>query len=98
VALLTEPKFSDMFWYWWRIEPLSDNPDERAAVLSTDFWRLENLSTTQFIDREFGIPADAFWGGTGFRDGRILMRGLYLGVPAHWWDRWMVWILLKLGC
>jgi hypothetical protein len=89
-----------MFWYWWKVEPLSDDPKERVEVLSPDFWQDDKLPATQFTNGEFGFPAAGFWGGvdgSGFEDGRLLMRGLYLGVPAHWCDRWIVWALLKLG-
>lgn len=97
VAVLTEPEFEDMFWFWWKVEPQSDEPMARAEVLSSSFWSIDLLPRTKFISRAFGHEAAAFWGGTGIKDGRVLMRGLYQGVPARWWDRLIVRVLLSIS-
>jgi hypothetical protein len=95
VALLTEPAFSDMFWYWWKIEPLSDDSEARAKVLSPEFWADEFIPRTTYANRDFGFEAHGFWADIQY--GRILMRGLYQGVPASRRDRVIIRLLMWLG-
>lgn len=97
VALLTRPEFADMFWFWWTVEPLSNEPDGRAEVLDPGYWDSDLLSRTKFVSREFGHEAPAFWADSGFENGRLLMRGLYQGTPARWRDRAIIRVLLWLG-
>jgi len=99
VALLTDPQFVDMFWYAWRLEPLSENPAERETILSSSYWDPALLSQTVFRSREYGAVADAFWAGSDpVQEGRLVMRGLYQPVSGPWpWDRVMLWVRHWLG-
>jgi hypothetical protein len=75
VALLTDPKFENMFSYTWRLEPLVEDAAERAAILSSAYWDARLLPNTVFRSRELGTVADGFWAGTGsVRNGRLVMR------------------------
>lgn len=93
VALLTEPRFVDMFWYAWRIEPLAEAEAERAAILSQAYWDPLLLPRTVFRSREYDVLANAFWAGEHpVQDGRLVMRGLYQPIRQPWlWDRWVLW-------
>jgi len=101
VALLTEPRYVDMFWYAWRIEPLAEGEAERVALFSQAYWDPFLLPRTVFRSREYGVPADAFWAGDNpLQDGRLVMRALYQPIrqPRLWEDlvlwvrrRWQKW-------
>jgi hypothetical protein len=95
VAYLRAPEFVEMFWMSYEVVPLSNDPAERARVLSPDFWNLELLANTQFVSGVFGHTAAAFW--SHFESGRLTMRGLYHGVPASWWDRTVMSWLIRFG-
>jgi hypothetical protein len=89
VALLTEPRFVDMFWYAWRIDPLTEDEAERAALFSEAYWNPLLLPRTAFRSREYNVIADAFWAGKDpVQDGRLVMRALYQPIREPWlWDR-----------
>lgn len=97
VGLLTKPEMQDMFWLWWKVEPLSDAPSENENVLNPEFWACELLPRTRFLSRAFGTQADAFWSGTIQTDGRILMRGMYEDEPVGLWNRFVVRCLMLIG-
>src|ERR1051325_11587916 len=98
VALLTEPRFVDMFWDAWRLEPLVDDMVERSAMMTEEYWDPALLPQTVFRSREYGTVCEAFWAGEEpVRDGRLVMRGLYQPVRQPWpWDSVILW-LRKLG-
>jgi hypothetical protein len=95
VALLTDPRFEDMFWESYRIEPLVEDEQERQRLLSdAELWlRCEFV----YRSRRFGAVAPfAFPAGSPFPEaGRVTMRGLYLPceeptLPERmvlWWRR-----------
>jgi hypothetical protein len=99
VALLTDPQFVEMFWHAWRLEPLPEDPDEREAILSSNYWDPAMLSQTIFRSREYDTVADAFWAGTEpVREGRLVVRALYQPIAApRPWDRVMLWVRRWLG-
>lgn len=91
IARLSQPKFEDMFWESYLLEPLSPNPEECDCMLhSPDFW----LSEFTYRSIAFGIVAEyALPALNPVRvPGRILMRGLYLLLeePSAW-ERMLLW-------
>jgi len=100
VALPTDPRFVDMFWYAWRIEPTVDDRGEQSRILSNDYWKWELLPQTTFRSREFGTVADAFWGGDQRQlPERLIMRGLYQPIsPVRLWDHIVLWMRRLMRC
>lgn len=95
-ALLDDPLPEDMFWFTWRITPLTPDP----AVLSEDFWADSLLDTTVFRCKRSGMVADtAFWAGSQpVRDGRLVLRGAYVPVAISFRRHPILWTrLLFLG-
>jgi hypothetical protein len=98
VALLLDPRFEEMFWDSYRVQPLVDDPEERRRILSSrEWWRQSELV---FRNRQIDAVADtAFAGGRVFTDdGRVLMRGLHFGIgPPDCWERAVLWLRRRLG-
>jgi hypothetical protein len=94
LALLTDPRFEEMFWDSYAAEPLADDPAERERIGSDPSWWLQ--PGLAFRSREFGIVAPtAFVAGCVFSGpGRVLMRALYLyiGPPTMWERFWLRWV------
>jgi hypothetical protein len=83
VTLLTDPQFVEMFCAAWNLEPLTADPEVRAAIASDGYWDPQLLSRTAFRSREYGTIAAAFWAGEGpFHEGRLIVRGLYQPIRA----------------
>jgi hypothetical protein len=92
VALLTNPRFVDMFWYSYTVEPTGATDAERAPVYTKEFW---NQAGMTFRNRETGeIAPNAFPGGlTPTREQPlVLMRALHIGRPPGLIERAMLWI------
>ncbi len=93
-ALLTGPRFEEMFWESYAVEPLADDPDERQRIVGDPEWWLGR--ELKFRNREFDILAPtAFVAGCVFCEpGRVLMRALYLyiGPPTTWERLWLWWL------
>jgi hypothetical protein len=89
VAVLTDPRYVDIFWYAWRIEPLVDEEAEKAALFTEAYWN----SPTSFRSREYHTLANAFCAiKDPVRDGRLVMRGLYQPIRQLWpWERLVLW-------
>jgi hypothetical protein len=91
LALLTDPRFEEMFWESYRIEPLTAAPEEAQMLTSRDRWLSGEFV---FRNREFGeIAENAFAAGQPFCDDhRVLIRGLYLGIDRpSVWERLLLW-------
>jgi hypothetical protein len=92
VALLTDPRYEDMFWESYRIELLTADPGEKSELLtSPDPWLSGEIV---FRSCEFGeLARNAFPAGQVFCDDhRVLMRGLYLGIgKPSVWERLLLW-------
>jgi hypothetical protein len=97
VAVLVEPRFSDMFWYTWRIVPLAEDEAERAALFSQEYWDGKFLERTKFRSREYGCVAEAFWGGREPVWGdRLIMRSLYQPIrSANILDSLVLWAVRR---
>ncbi|MBN9517431.1 hypothetical protein J0H58_02760 [bacterium] len=80
VAVLTDPRYEDMFWVSYRAEAVSDDPVVRQAVQTSDFWIGSALC---WKSRALGRVAPLAF-SAGLNDaGRVVMRALYLPV---WFD------------
>jgi hypothetical protein len=94
MALLTGPRFEEMFWVSYAVEPLIDDPVERERIGSDPSWWLP--PGLEFRSREFGILApNAFVALCVFSGpGRVLIRALYLhiGEPTTWERFWLRWV------
>ncbi len=97
VARLVDPQWEDMFWYSYRLEPLTEESKERTMLYFAEFW---HSGKPVYRNCEFNEVAPfAFAGGsaveleTRLREtGRLLMRGLYLRVPHYPWDWLLLWL------
>jgi hypothetical protein len=79
VCALSDPKYADMFWISYAIEPVGKDAEENAKLAGREFWLRDDL---EFRNRELDLIAPfAFAAGAGPKQGRIEMRGLYIVVP-----------------
>ena len=94
LALLTDPRFEEMFWDSYAVEPLTEDLAERERIGSDPSWWLQ--PGLVFRSREFGIVAQtAFVALCVFcRPGRVLIRALclYIGPPTMWERFWLRWL------
>jgi hypothetical protein len=92
LALLTDPRFEDMFWVSYSVEPLVEDPDQREEMLSSrDWWLGRKL---EFRNKDFHeVASFAFPAGDTFPEpGRVSMRGLYLCQDdPNWWEACVLW-------
>lgn len=83
LALLSDPLSEDMFWESYAIDPLVEDPAERAALLaSPELWL-----SCEFVYRsrlfEDSVVDNAIAAGQPFpKPGRVSMRALYLDIGA----------------
>jgi hypothetical protein len=82
IAVLTEPRYEEMFWDSYRMEIVADDPELRAQMLTAEFWARAEAEGLVWRNREFGEVAQfAFPALAPFPEpGRLLMRGLYLPI------------------
>lgn len=88
LAALTKPRFTDMFWTSYVIEPLGETPEDRSRVLQSDFWNPRGLT---FINRvSGGVAPNAFSSAAGLVGERVVMRALYVDEPSSF-ERPVLW-------
>jgi hypothetical protein len=75
-----------MFWCAWRLEPLTDDPEEQRAIFTDAYWSPELDGRTAYRSREYGAASPTAF-PSGVRDGRLVMRGLHQPVSCRPWDR-----------
>ena len=96
VAVLTDARFEDMFWYSYAVEPLGKNAAEQEAVFAAEFWAQPGLV---YRNRATGeIAPDAFPGGptpTKERP-RISMRALLSSQQPTALERALLWVRRRL--
>lgn len=80
VALLSEPKWAEMFWTSYQMTPLTEDPELVAKLNDVEFWRVCESLGVSFRHRASSVVAShAFPGLFPFPEpGRLMMRGLYL--------------------
>ncbi|HUR53662.1 MAG TPA: hypothetical protein VMZ71_06005 [Gemmataceae bacterium] len=97
VATLTDPRYEDMFWTSYRIEPLAHDPAEQATILSDEFWHVEFLARTRYRNQAGGWYGKGWWAAVGtvvLKDGRIIMRGLYRPeYGSRLLSRFLTWLM-----
>ncbi len=77
IALLSDPRYEDMFWVSYAIEPLTEDEEERRRLLeSEEFWLTKFVYRSRQFDEVAGnaFPALKPFAGPG----RVTMRALYL--------------------
>jgi len=97
IALLTEPRWEDMFWYSYRLIPLTQDEKVLSQLNSETFWHQWEGCTWR--NCEFGVVATGPFSG-GFElpeTGRVSMRALYIPVdkPPHPSQKSVLWKLLS---
>jgi hypothetical protein len=92
IAILTEPRWEDMFWDSYRMEIVAEDGGLRAQMLAKEFWAGAESEGLVWRNREFGEIAEyAFPSLSPFPEpGRLKMRALYLrnGAPWDWIVLW----------
>jgi|GEM_PF-2826486 len=93
VAVLSECKYVDMFWYRYRVTPLADNEEERRIVLSRDFWDPDTAIKEKyaFVNCDTEIPANyvLLGGRQSYSAPFVMARGLWgpMKYTLRHWDR-----------
>jgi hypothetical protein len=92
IALLTEPRQEDMFWVSYQLHIITEDEKLSRDLGTKEFWKSQECSDLVWRSRQFGDIADGpFPAGAPFtRDGRLIMRALYLHPtepdPGSWLD------------
>lgn len=83
VALLSHPKWAEMFWTSYEITPLTEDPEIVAKLNDVEFWRVCESLGVSFRHRASSVVAShAFPGMDPFPEpGRLVMRGMYITNP-----------------
>ena len=78
VALLSDPRWFDMFWTTYRMTPLIEDAATLAQLQDVEFWRTCESRGVKFRHRaSAAISEYAFPGWDPFPEpGRIVMRGI----------------------
>jgi len=84
VAVLTEPRWAEMFWTTYRIEPATADPQVIAMLRSDGFW-----ASCDYVFRNRGFRDEVVgraFGNRGPREDEVTVRGLYLVIkePTPW--------------
>src|SRR5262249_14737196 len=58
IAVLTEPRFEDMFWDSYRMEIVAEDPELRARLRTKEFWARAEGEGLVWRNREFGEMAE----------------------------------------
>jgi hypothetical protein len=88
LAALTDPRFEDMFWYSYDVEPVAQRPAQGEAVFTAEFWNQPGLV---FRNRVTGEVADgAFPGPLVGR--RVSMQRLHTAARPTFVERVLLWI------
>jgi hypothetical protein len=101
IAILTEPRWEDMFWDSYRMEIVAEDPQLRAQMLTDEFWARAKSEGLVWHNRQFGEVAEfAFPAFAPFPEpGRLMMRGLYLAIGnPRPWDWMVLWVRRWLRC
>ena len=91
IAILSDPRYEDMFWDSYKLEIVAEDPELRARIATKEFWDEPLTEGLVYRNRLLGDTANhPFAAASPFPEpGRILMRGLYLriGAPKPWGSR-----------
>jgi hypothetical protein len=84
IAVLAEPRWVEMFWVAYRIEPTSDDPKASEMLRSEQFW---DSCDYAFRNRGFREEViDRAFGNRGPQPDEVTVRGLYIAIkePTLW--------------
>lgn len=91
VAVLSDPRRADMFWYSYAVQWLTDDAAEQSELLAAEpcLWWGRQL---KFRNREFSaVIENAFAAGPPI-GGRVFMRGLHIPLSGPCpWERLVLW-------
>jgi hypothetical protein len=84
IAVLTEPRFEDMFWVSYRMEITTKDVELSGRMLTKEFWLKAESEGIAWRSRAIGELAPfAFPALSPFPEpGRLMMRALYLPIPG----------------
>lgn len=94
IAVLTDPRFEDMFWDSYRLEVVTDDPELRRRMQTPELWAAAESEGLVWRSREFGeVAGGAFPALSPFPEaGRLTVRRLYLSIGEPWpWDKLVLW-------
>jgi hypothetical protein len=95
IAVLTEPRWEEMFWDSYRMEITTEDATLRELLQTEGFWAKAESEGLVWRNREFGEVAQfAFPALSPFPEpGRLTMRALYLNIGEPWpWDCLILWV------
>jgi hypothetical protein len=83
IAVLSEPRWVEMFWVAYRIEPTTDDPKALEMLRSDEFW---NSCDFVFRNRGFREEVVEAIGNRDPREDEVTVRSLYLTIkePRLW--------------
>jgi hypothetical protein len=93
IAILTQPRYEEMFWESYRLDVVAKDSDLRQLMETQEFWKTATDLT--FRSRKFGtVATSAFPSLTPLSEhGRLTMRGLHLFIGNPWpWDKVVLWL------
>ena len=92
LAALVDPRFEEMFWYSYAVEPLATDAGERAAIFREEFWRQPGLVYRNRVTGE--VAPNAFAGGapTTMQNPRVLVRALHASLRPTILERALLWL------
>ena len=86
IGTLADPEFSDMFWESYRLKPSPTTAASLETLIDSNWWRNAPLS---FRNERFDtVVSTALCAGLN-RDGRIVMRGLYINLESAAIELWV---------
>ena len=90
IAALTDPRFEDMFWYSYAVEPLGDA--ERKQIFAPHFWDQPDLIYRYRVTDE--VVPNAFPAGAAptEQNPRVWMRALHTAQRPTIVERVLMWI------
>lgn len=95
IAILTDPRFEDMYWESYGMEIVADDELLRERMQTVEFWSRAESEGLVWRSRQFGMVANgAIPAWSPFPEpGRLNMRQLYLPIPEPLpWDRLVLWL------
>jgi len=84
----------DQFWLKWKITPLVDD----VPVTSNEFWNRSELDKITFrCKASNAVVESTFWAvSEPIRDGRLVLRGVYLPYELRFRENPFLWLSLFL--
>jgi hypothetical protein len=91
VAALVAPRFEDMFWYSYVVEPVGETGVDREAIFTAAFWAQPGLVYRNRVTGE--VATHAFPGGASPTpdNPRIMMRALHTSQRPTLLERALLW-------